>query len=108
MCSQSENSKNKPKIRFIDNLWIVCDAICLYWINEIHIDSSYKDSPLLKDIIKHEMKHYKLLREATKALREKRILKAFVLIMYNDIFDIIDGLKIVLKKVILYCKSKLK
>jgi len=102
---QSENSLSKPKIRFVKHLRLYCDAICLYWIDEIHIDESFRNSKILDDLIKHELKHYYLIKRIIKAKEENKTLKAILLSIYNDIFDLLDSLKLDIKRLILKCKK---
>jgi hypothetical protein len=42
------------------------EGICLFWINEIHIDSKYlsKSESELKKVLDHEYKHYYYIRNA--------------------------------------------
>ena len=86
-----ETVEDKPKIKFVKNLRLYANAIYLYWINEIHIDETFKDSPILDDIIKHEMKHYQIVQ---KILKTKSKFKRILLLLYNNIFDFIDCVKL--------------
>jgi len=37
---------NAVKIRFVKNLDIVgCEAVCIWWADEIHVDEKLRDSP---------------------------------------------------------------
>ena len=109
MCSQSENSKNKPKIKFVKHLKLYCEAICLYWIDEIHIDESYRDSPLIDDIIKHELKHYDLIKKVIQAKESRNELKASLLMAYNNLFDVFDTFRLFFKILRLkLCKKQKK
>lgn len=81
------------KIRFVKDLRFYANAICLYWINEIHIDESMKNSPALNDIIEHEKKHYYLFVKAVKSNCFKRNL----LFLYNNLWCAFDSLRLSLK-----------
>jgi hypothetical protein len=77
----------KPKIRFVKDLKFVAEAMCLPWIDEIHIDESHRNSPILNDIIKHEKKHYLLYQ---KMRSSESSWKVFLLREYNTWWDLYD------------------
>lgn len=86
----------EPKIKFVSNMNEGAGfiAICLFWIHEIHVDESFKDSKALPDIIKHEKHHYYLL---TKILETKSRLKRMLLGLYNNTWDFLDVRRIIFK-----------
>jgi len=98
--------EDNAKIVFVKGLYPFFDAVCLFWIGEIHIDERYKDSKTLDDLVKHELMHYKLIKRARKYIEEGKILKAFAFAILNGIFDIYDTLRIELKELILKCRKK--
>ena len=98
-------SEDKPKIRFVKNLHYHSDAICLFWVDEIHIDEKFKDHPILPDLIKHELTHYRIIKQI---INEKSILKAIILGFYNDFFDFIDTFRIEIKRCWLELRKWLK
>jgi len=49
-----------------------------------------------------------LIKRIIKAKEENKILKAILLSIYNDIFDLLDGLKLEIKRLFLKCRDKLK
>ena len=100
-----DHMNNKPKIKFVKNLHYHSDAICLFWIDEIHIDEKFKDHPLLDDIIKHELTHYRIIKQI---INEKSILKKILLSLYNDIFDFIDCFRLEIKRYWLVIRKWLK
>jgi len=81
------HSEGTPKIRFVDGLSIAAEGICLFWLDEIHIDSFWKNTPVLPHIIKHEMRHYRIIK---RVLNTKSSLKRIGLILYNNLFEIVD------------------
>ena len=85
--------EDKVKVRFIKNLKFYADAVCLFWINEIHIDESFKNSPVLDDIIRHEMKHWEIFHKAAASNFFKRKL----LLLYNNVWDVFSCTKIEFK-----------
>jgi len=97
--------EDNAKIVFVKGLYPFFDAVCLFWIGEIHIDERYKDSKTLDDLVKHELMHYKLIKRARKYIEEGKILKAFAFAILNGIFDIYDTLRIELKELILKCRK---
>jgi len=101
----SENSK-EPKIIFVKNLHYSNYAICLYWIDEIHIDEGLKNSPILNDIIRHELKHYYTIKRLIVMREQGKILKPLFLAFYNNLWDIWDSIRIELKWMVLKCKNK--
>jgi hypothetical protein len=80
----------KVKVRFVKNLKFYAGALCLYWVDEIHVDESLKDSPALDDIIRHEMKHYEI---AQRIIASKPWVKA-LLLLYNNFWDKLSCFKI--------------
>lgn len=96
------------KFFFVKNLRLFANAICLFWIDEIHIDQKLKDSPILEDIIRHELKHYRLVKEILELRNEKSlksVFKIIVLTFYNNLWDLYDGFRIELKYYILKFKK---
>ena len=82
------------KVRFVKNLKLSAKAMCLYWIDEIHIDESLKDSVALNDIIKHEREHYRLVQKIVST--NSQVLK-WLWTRYNNIWDILSCMKITAK-----------
>ena len=78
------------KFYFADNLRFTAEAICLYWIGEIHVDSSLKDSPILPRILRHEVEHYRI---AQQIINEKSELKRALLIFKCNLWDFFSTLK---------------
>ncbi|MEM3592172.1 MAG: hypothetical protein QW702_08785 [Candidatus Bathyarchaeia archaeon] len=106
MSYQSENSReNEPKIKFVKDMHYSHEAICLYWIDEIHVDESLKNSPILNDIIRHEIKHYHIIKKLIALHKEGKLLKAVALALYNNLWDIWDSIRIELKEMVLKCKK---
>jgi len=87
------------KIRFVKNLHYACDGICLFWIDEIHIDEKWKDHQILPDIIKHEKKHYEFYQ---KMINSKTKISKIYWYIRNELFDIYDCIRLDLK--LLYFK----
>ena len=103
ICSEYPNLK----FFFVKDLKLCANALCLYWIDEIHIDESLKDSPILDDIITHELKHYFLIQKILKARKEKTIksvFKSMALMFFNNLWDLYDCLRIELKYYIIKLK----
>lgn len=88
--------KENITVKFVEDLKAGCGAygICLYWINEIHIDKSFKYSKVLADLIKHEKYHYQLI---TKILKTKSIMNKIFLGLWNNVWDILDVSRIFFK-----------
>lgn len=85
--------ENKVKVKFVKNLCFVASAACLYWIDEIHVDESLKDSPALNDIIRHEMKHYEIFQKVSVSKPWKKDL----LLIYNIVWNMFSCWKIQFK-----------
>jgi len=83
-------NEEKVKVRFVKNLKFCAGAMCLYWIDEIHADESFKDSPALDDIIRHEMKHYEIVQKIFSSKSWKKPLLFF----YNNLWDTFSCCKI--------------
>lgn len=81
----------EPKIRFIKDFMKIRGggiiASSLFWINEIHIDAKYKNSPIIEDLIKHEKKHHRLLWER---YYSKSVLRRIYLALYNNFWDMLS------------------
>ena len=88
-------STDNPPIKFYENLHLFANAICLFWIPEIHIDARFKNHPLLPDIIRHELTHYRLIK---KAIEEQSFWKRVFWLLYNDIWDFIDCFRLEIKR----------
>lgn len=69
-------------------------GICLFWIKEIHIDESFRNSKALNDLIKHEKYHYYII---SKILKTKSPIKKALLGAWNNIWDIFDISRIFFK-----------
>jgi hypothetical protein len=82
--------EDKVKIRFVKGLKHFGLATCVYWIDEIHVDESLRNSPALNDIIRHELKHYEIIQKAIASKPFKRRL----LLLYNDVWDAFSRAKI--------------
>jgi len=88
------NETQKLKIKFVKNLHYACDAICLFWLNEIHIDEKWKNHPILPDIIRHEKKHYEFYQKIINSKTKTSKIYWFIL---NIIFEIYDHIRLDLK-----------
>ncbi len=95
-----------PKIIFTKNLHYSSYAICLYWIDEIHIDERLKNSPILNDIIKHELKHYYIFKRLIAMREQGKTLNFLFLSFYNDFWDFFDSIRIGLKWMVLKLRHK--
>ena len=84
----------EPKVKFYPNIKLIGNAICLFWIDEIHVDESLKDHPLIDDIIQHEVKHYHIIKRMLNCNSEW---KRSLLMFYNNIWDLYDCLRFYLK-----------
>ena len=81
--------RNAVKIRFVKNLDIIgYEAVCVWWADEIHVDEKLRDSPRLMEILKHEMKHYRIMQ---RVIREKSWWKRELLLWYNEFWDWYDN-----------------
>jgi len=103
-----KDESSNLKIRFVKNLHYACEAICLFWIDEIHIDEKWKNHPILPDIIRHEKKHYEFYQ---KMINSKSKLSKIYWFIRNEVFEIYDRIRLDLKLVFLYLlklKRKLK
>ena len=81
------NNNIEPKIKFVENLGIPGfgpSAICLEWIDEIHIDKKYEEHQHIGLMIKHELKHYYLFKRIRST---KSHTKRFGLFLYNNLWD---------------------
>jgi len=78
-------------------------AICLFWCDEIHISKKYENHPILNDLIRHELKHYRLAKEIQKA----NFWRALILSLYNNLWDFYDNIKMEIKICILWLKKYL-
>ena len=90
------------KFFFVRDLLTV-ESICLYWIDEVHVDEKYRNSPILLDLLRHETKHYRLIKEIIRLKKERKIssfLKSRLLIIYNNLWDIADCIRMELKEYI--------
>ena len=85
---------SNPQIIFTKNLNPHIKALCDIKNNIIVIDSEFEHSPLLQDIINHEMNHYRILH---KALSTKSRLLKKILFAYNDVWDYFSCMKIAIK-----------
>jgi len=87
---------NAVKIRFVKNLGVVSyEAVCVWWVDEIHVDEKLRDSPYLMEILNHEMKHYRIMQ---RVIREKSWWKRELLLWYNVLWDWYDCLRMDLEK----------
>ena len=93
-----------PHLKFFFVKDLLTDmGMCLYWVDEIHIDVKYRDSPILMDLLRHETKHYRLIKEIIRLKKERKIssyLKSRLLIIYNNLWDIVDCIRMELKEYI--------
>ena len=80
-------------VRFVDDLSLAAEGMCLYWIKEIHIDKQHEGKPWVEDIIRHERKHYYFI---DKALHGHPWVSTFWIIL-NNIWDFFDVLRICIK-----------
>lgn len=99
-------AKDFPNLKFffVKNLHLLgADAICLFWIDEIHIDEKIKDHPILEDILKHEIKHYDFAMKIIETEKEdsiKSIFKCMALMFLNNAWDFYDTIRIEIKKLL--------
>ena len=84
------------EIKFVKNMRYAARGICLYWIDEIHIDEEFKNHPALNDIVAHEKYHYKIISNALSS----KPLKRYALGCWNNIWDFFSSFKISIK----YCR----
>lgn len=66
-------------------------GICLWWLDEIHIDRKYENSQFLNVILEHENKHQKLTE---KELAARYTLKRWWLMLYEEMWEWWDGIRI--------------
>ena len=99
-CAQKMSKPENVELRFVRNLDFHAKAICLYWINEIHVDEKYRHHPAIGELIAHEMKHYRII---SKMLATNSEAKRWFLELYNDLWDIFDVYRLQL----LYFKTEL-
>lgn len=59
--------------------------MALIWANEIHIDASLKENPILPLIIAHEKKHFEYLIPVT--LKSISRLQLFKIVVKNNLWD---------------------
>jgi hypothetical protein len=74
-------------VKFYDNLELMSGgslAESLVWVPEIHVDSKYRNSYKLPELLTHEQKHYDIL---VKLLNEKRWYIQFLISLYNNFWD---------------------
>jgi len=98
--------QNNVKIVFVKNLYPYFDAICLFWIDEIHIDERLKNEIYVNDIIKHELTHYKYYKKSQKYLEQGKTLSAILIGLQNACFDLVDSIRIDLKRMFLKWRNK--
>ena len=79
------------KVRFVKNLKVHANAVCVFWLNEIHVDETLKDSSALNDIVEHEWKHYRIIQ---RIIGTKSAFLRGILWLYNDFWCGFSGLKI--------------
>jgi predicted SprT family Zn-dependent metalloprotease len=90
------------KIKYYDtSMWF--DGILLYPIREIWINKKYKNTPIGKLILKHELKHLEFFKKIKKIQYYernwlKRIIKVFYWIQYNNLWDFYDSRRLEEKK----------
>ena len=87
------------KIRFVKNLLDVAgfEAVCLWWVDEIHVDEKLRDSPHLTEILNHEVKHYRIMQQV---IREKKWWRRELLLWYNALWDWYDTTRMGLKRML--------
>lgn len=81
-------------VKFVENLSLVADGMCLYWIKEIHIDKEHEGKPQAEAMIQHERKHYYFVQ---KALQTKSELTKAFWILLNNVWDFFDCFKLACK-----------
>jgi len=85
--------ENTPTVKFVPNLeqFFGIRGMCIPWIHEIHVDERYRDTKRGSMIIQHELKHYHL---AWKYCNENRKLRRAAILVYNNLWDTFDVVRI--------------
>lgn len=80
-------------VRFVEGLrkGYGANAFCCAWIDEIHVDVTLKDHPALDDMIKHEKKHYRFFQ---RIMATNSSVKAYLLMVWNNVWDFFDVIRI--------------
>ena len=79
------------KVRFVKDLKVHANAVCVFWLDEIHVDETLKESSALPDILAHEQKHYRKIQRIIKT--KSAWLRGF-LWLCNDLWCGFDTFKI--------------
>ena len=91
-------------IKYYDTT-LFCDGIILFWLKEIHINKKWKNTPLRKEILTHELTHLKFINKIKKIQKDKKMNKILQKLMIvcitlaNNIFDEIDCNRLWLSKI---------
>lgn len=97
------NLRKKIKIRWVD-CGTAFDGIALWYLNEIHINKKWKGTKIGKFILKHELKHFKFIKEIEKS----NFLSKRLLIMKNNIWDHFQSWQLALMVLRFYLEKHLK
>jgi hypothetical protein len=92
-----QEASNDPVIRWFDNLEKLtgCFGMALIWCNEIHMDSHYKTSEMLPDLLAHERKHFYFFGKIATATHSITRLKwQFI----NNWWDAYDRTRLIIKR----------
>jgi len=81
-------------VKFVENLSLTAEGMCLYWIKEVHIDKEHEGKPQAEAMIQHERKHYYFIQ---KALHTKSELAKDFWILLNNAWDFLDCFRIACK-----------
>lgn len=86
---------SEPLVRFFDGMEKLSGhcAEALVWANEIHIDSKYRESYKLPEMLRHERRHFDFLNREKGAGRLVRL----KWILINNFWDTFDSYRLILK-----------
>jgi hypothetical protein len=87
-------------VKYYDFLGFL-NGICSFWNKEIGIDKKWKNTPINKLILEHELQHLDYIEEYRRT--KSHIVKNWISIV-NDIFDYFDCLYISIKIFLLKLK----
>ena len=87
-------------IRFVKGLTKGANgvAFCCSWINEIHVDETFKDSPALPDILSHERRHHDFWKKSLATnMCFSGAVKRMLILFWEFLWDHLDCWRIQLK-----------
>jgi hypothetical protein len=89
------NAQDIP-VKFFDDMESMTGSLaeCIVYIPEIHVDSKYRESKRLPEMLQHERHHYELL---VKLIEEKNGVRGFFIGRYNNLWDFCSTLRLSLK-----------